>query len=139
MPLWQSQLQNYAVTYNHSIGPMTITAVYPNTTTIGFSPPSPHKYFSYIEGISIRATNPSGSGVTLTVRVVAIYEDYTEDEIVSIDVSEGETFDDWLRWMYDAFSHKKKIKAVEVRCSCSDTPASGYEPSVAATLTGTVQ
>jgi len=135
MPLWQSELRNYVVTYKRTEGPITIT----ETQDIEFRPPAPHKYFSYVEGVRINATNPNGSGVSLTISIHVRYEDYTGDELAIVTVAEGETFDDWLRWMYDEVTHKKKIISVIVRCECPATPASGYEPTVTATVTGTIQ
>ncbi len=84
----------------------------------------------YVEGIHIQANNPSGSGVTLTFSIKAVLDDASEISIVSQNVSEGGSFDDWLRWIYDSIPSGKKIRSIRLYAYCSATPTSGYEPTV---------
>ena len=87
--------------------------------------------FAYVEGIRVRAENPTGSGVNLFFVIKVLLDDGSEvglhDEVL---VGEGNVFDDCLRWIYDAIPHGRMIRAVRLYAYCSGLPASGYEPSI---------
>ena len=84
----------------------------------------------YVEGIHVIANNPSDSGVTLYFKVKAELSDGNEVELASESVTEGNSFDDWLRWICDTITNGKIIKCIKLYAYCSGTPASGYEPTV---------
>ena len=87
-------------------------------------------FMYYVEGIHVIANNPSGSGVTLYFKVKAELDNGSEVELASKSVSEGDSFDSWLRWIYDSVTNQKIIKSIKLYAYCSDTPASGSEPTV---------
>jgi len=87
-------------------------------------------YIYYLEGVHVVANNPSGSGVTLYFKVKVELDDGSEVELASQSVSEGDSFDSWLRWIYDSVTNQKIIKSIKLYAYCSDTPASGSEPTV---------
>ena len=87
-------------------------------------------FMYYVEGIHVIANNPSGSGVTLYFKVKAELDDGSEVELSSQSVSEGDSFDSWLRWAYDSVTNQKTIKSIKLYAYCSNTPASGSEPTV---------
>jgi len=91
---------------------------------------SPLNYMYYVDGIHVVANNPSGSGVTLYFKVKAELDDGSEVELASQSVSEGDSFDSWLRWICDSVTNQRVIKSIKLYAYCSDTPASGYEPTV---------
>jgi len=87
-------------------------------------------YMYYVEGIHVVANNPSGSGVTLYFKVKAYLDDGSEIELSSESVSEGGSFDSWLRWIYDSVTNGKIIKSIKLYAYCSGTPTAGSEPTV---------
>ena len=87
-------------------------------------------YLTYVEGIHVIANNPSGSGCTLYFELRALTEDGTEYVLETGTVSEGSSFDDWLRWIYDAIENGKKVTAIRLYASVDTSPASGYEPTI---------
>jgi len=87
--------------------------------------------FAYVEGIRVRAENPTGSEVNLFFIIKVLLDDGNEVELHDeVQVDEGSVFDDGLRWIYDAVPHGKMIRSIRLYAYCSDLPASGYEPSV---------
>jgi hypothetical protein len=94
--------------------------------------------FAYIEGVRITASNPAGSGVTLYFQVRALLDDGTEVNLSDwVSVAAGASFDDWLRWVYDAVGNGRAIREVRLYAYVSATPATGYEPTVSiAKVTG---
>jgi hypothetical protein len=87
--------------------------------------------FAYVEGVRVTASNPTGSGVTLYFQVKALLDDGTEADLSDVkSVAEGGSFDDWLRWIYDAVGNGRTIREIRLYAYCSATPAAGYEPTV---------
>ncbi len=84
----------------------------------------------YVEGIHVQANNPSGSGVTLTFSVKAVLDDSSEVVLSSQNVTEGSSFDDWLRWIYDSIPSGRIVKTIRLYAYCSGTPSTGNEPTV---------
>lgn len=95
------------------------------------TPDPDYRYFTYVEGIRIVADNPSGSGCTMYLQPRALLDDDTEVNLSDwIEVSEGSSLDDWLRWIYDAVGGGRTVKAIRLYAYCSAAPASGNEPIV---------
>jgi len=101
-------------TLKQSVGPDT-----------GFS------YFVYIEGVHLLASNPTGSGATLSMIPRALLDDGTEVDLSdAVTVAEGASFDDWLRWVKGRVTGGRTISEVRLYASVDVAPAAGYEPTV---------
>lgn len=91
---------------------------------------------AYLEGIRVVAENPAGSGTPLRFRVACLLDDGSEAHLWPLgsdwhEVEEGEKFDDWLRWPYDALPSGRAVKEVRLYAYCAKPPARGLEPRLA--------
>jgi len=88
-------------------------------------------WLTYIEGIRIVANNPPGSGATLYFRVRALLDNGTEADLSDvISVTAGSSFDDTLRFVYDAVPHGRTIRAIRLYAWVSAAVPAGSEPTV---------
>jgi len=93
-------------------------------------PDNNYEYLYYIEGIHFVANNPLTSLVTLYYKITALLDDGTETILTYGSLLTGESFDDWLRWIYDAVPNQRQIKSIRLYAYCSGIPARNSEPTV---------
>jgi len=98
------------------------------------APVSP-KNVLYPLNVVVNASNPTGSGVTLSVEVKLRHSDDTETTIDSFSAAEGETAkkDYMSADIAKALKEGVSVIGARVYAYCSATPAVGFEPTVTLT------
>ncbi|MEM2449039.1 MAG: hypothetical protein QXT14_08855, partial [Candidatus Bathyarchaeia archaeon] len=81
------------------------------------------------------ASNPTGSGVTLTVVCRAVYTDGTTTDLRTDSVAAGNTLTVSFTpdGLYKLLTNGKVLQKIQLLAYCSATPAAGYEPTVTLT------
>lgn len=121
-------LEYMAITLNKGFG--AAVDVTETTPTLKHEVTPDRTIIMCFEGAHVIATNPSGSGATLTFSVRLLLDDDSEVLLDSEDLAEGASFDDWLRFVLDAVSNTRRVKAVRLYGSCNIAPNGGFEPTV---------
>ncbi|MEM2571344.1 MAG: hypothetical protein QXP96_06480 [Thermoproteota archaeon] len=86
-------------------------------------------------GIVYSASNPTGSGVTLTVVSRAVYTDGTTTDLRTDSVAAGGTLSVSFTpdGLYKLLTNGKVLQKIQLLAYCSAAPAAGYEPTVTLT------
>ena len=118
-------------TFSRGLDPVKVTETV-QTLKQELRPDEGFKLFIYIDGINVRAENPSGSNATLSFQLRAVLDDGREVALHDwTSVQQGAVFDDWLRWIYDVVDNGRTITSIRLYAYCSSVPATRLEPTIA--------
>lgn len=131
MPVWESELraQTRLTPYNES----AVGTANPPTTVPGdviVASFTPEGGFAYIEGIELNLTN--NNAALVNVAIYAVSKSGARQLVNTVALNPGSTFNDWLRWMYDALAPLDEITSIEIVASFSD-PNGGLDYSIRVT------